>query len=62
MEPRNFGMVMLARPDPSGAHMDAHGNIQFFGQSEVGVHRGIAGREALILQSNFAHHFESVAW
>src|ERR1700730_969272 len=39
--------------------MDGYGNIQFLGESEVAIDRGITGRDALILEAHLAHYFET---
>src|ERR1700733_1220198 len=41
--------------------MNGDGNIQFLGEGEIGVDRRIAGRDALILEPDLAHHFEAAS-
>ena len=43
------------------AHVDGDGDVQFLGEREVGIDRRIAGRKALVLQSDLAHDFEAAA-
>ncbi len=59
------GAAELGRGDVSAAgaacaHVDGDGDVELLGEGEVLIDAGIAGREAFILEADFAHDFEAV--